>query len=259
MLRQFVDDEQAAFPVFEAVLVAILIITTIIFFTSLQRPTTSTDQRGIDLGRLASDTLGVLQNKPISGSGCVQGATFKQWIGSAMNGSRCEADLVEKFVAEVLPLGTQFQIRFDNGIDHRVLVPFNSTDVPRAGKAAATHLNPFWLTYANITPADRVFPGMEVTDGPTNATSFTTPATIQCINSPLGTAGGPGKVSWVSRWQAGGATPRVPTAIPYGVWAGFSGAPDANGNCTYLAVGLPDGTTTNYGVYAIQLVVWFGA
>ena len=265
MTARLRHDEDAAFPVLEAVLVAVLILTTILFFTSLQRPTTATDEGGIDLGRLASDTLEILETKEFTRAGCPQLATAKgleQWVGAALNGTECVADEVEEFLAEVLPPGTRFLVRLDNGVEPLVLVPYGSTETPRAARAASTFVTPAWMTNMGHTSAEAVHPGRQILDATANpvATAFATPASIACIKGPSGSATAPGGATWLSLWQptAPETPPRVPSSIPYGGWVGYTNA-DCNAGATYLFVGLADGTATDYPVHGLQLVVWFGA
>lgn len=267
MRERLRGDEHAAFPVLEAVLVAVLILTTILFFTSLQRPTTATDEGGIDLGRLAADTLDILQTKEFTTSPttCPELATGKgleQWVGDAVNGTACVANELESFLGEVLPPGTQFLVRLDNGVEPLVLVPYGSSESPRAARAAATYITPLWLSNKNHTTADTVYPGQQLADSVThaNATALATPASVSCIEGPSGSSTGPGGASWLSVWQPASpeTPPRVPTVLPYGGWVGYTDAACSSG-AKYVFVGLPDGTKTDYPVLGLQLVVWFGA
>lgn len=263
-------DDNAAFPVLEAILVAVLILTTILFFTSLQRPTTATDEGGIDLGRLAADTLDILQTKEFTTTGaCLAAADLETWVTAVLNGQECAANELEKFLGEVLPPGTQFLVRLDNGVEPLVLVPYGSTDSPRAARAEATYITPLWLANVNKTGSQSVFPGQQlvydngtlIPGAPSNATAFKA-GVFPCIASPTGSATGPDGSAWAVWWQANAT--HVPADLPYGAWAGYPGI-DAEGECTgtltptYLFIGLPDGTRTDYPVYGLQLVVWFGA
>lgn len=258
-------DDQAVFPVLEAVLVAILILSTILFFTALQRPTTATDEGGIDLGRLASDTLEILQTKEFTvTSGCPElagGEGLEQWVGLALNGTQCAADEVESFLAEVLPPGTQFQVRLDNGVEPLVLVPYDTSATPRAARAAETYITPAWLVNKGKLGAEAVWPGQQLSaTEDVNGTAFATPASVLCIKGPSGSSTGPGGVTWRSVWQPASpeTPPRVPDDIPYGTWVGYTNAGCTTG-ARNLVVGLPDGTTTDYPIHGLQLVVWFGA
>lgn len=247
-------DERAAFPVLEAILVAVLILTTILFFTSLQRPTTATDEGGIDLGRLASDTLGILQTKEFTRSGCPALATAKgleEWVGASLDGTECVSDEVESFLSEVLPPGTQFLVRLDNGVEPLVLVPYGSDETPRAARAAETYLMPIWTAHADEVPAAAGFPGQEVPLAGT-LRDFTLAAACTTVVSPTGSQLGPGGRTWTAIWQE--EPGRVPSNAPFGTWKATCGGTDR-----FVGVGLPDGTLTDYPVYGLQLVVWFGA
>ena len=277
-------DEEAAFPVFEAVIVAVLILTTIIFFTSLQRPTNATDAGGIDLGQISADTLVVLQAREFSATACtpdVTDASLDEWINRTMTPQSatdsCMADAVEEFLDEVLPPGTRFQVRLDNGVKPLVLVPFASDEAPRAAHAAETYFDPRWrmnwVPPAVNATLEQLTPGMEVPVSLTAATTFLNPAsTIKCIEGPNGSARAPDGATWLAHWQdtsdwIDATTPvrQVPSDIPYGVWTGHtSNAIAGDGGCTgspasRVRVGLPDGTRTDWAVYGLQLVVWFGA
>lgn len=273
------DGEAAAFPVLEAILVALLIVTTIIFFTSLQRPTTGTDVGGIDLGRLSADTLDILQTKEFTKAGCLDAVPLEQWVGLVMNGTKCPdgtfvADEVEDFVSEVLPPGTRFQLRLGNGVSNGmleggdsalVLVPVNDTQTPRAARASATYITPNWTAFRGRTASaalQGVYPGQELSAlNNVNATAFlssaTTAGSIVCIKSPTGSSRGPGRETWDDHWEQ--STTHVPSDIPYGTWAGYTTADCSGSVAKYLHVGLRDGTKTDYPLYALQLVVWFGA
>lgn len=264
MRRRLGPDDQGAFPVLEAILVAILILTTILFFTSLQRPTTATDEGGIDLGRLASDTLAILQTKEFTKVGCMEGLTLEQWVGAALNStnpsngaaSSCVADEVEAFLTEVLPPGSQFLVRLDNGVGPLVLVPYGSDDTPRAARAAETYITPLWLAASNRTNSQSVYPGQELGAADTNATAFKGGGVL-CVKSPTGVSTGPGGVSWATFWKANAT--HVPSEVPFGAWRGYAAADCSGAVAHYLFVGLSDGTKTDYPVYGLQLVVWFGA
>lgn len=256
-MRRLLSEEEGAFPVLEAVLVAILILSTVLFFTSLQRPTTATDEGGIDLNRLSADTLAILQTKTFAGCGATRG--LEQWVGATLNGTQCVADEVESFLQEVLPPGSQFLVRLDNGVEPLVLVPYGSDEAPRAARAAATYVTPSWLFNAKKLGAQVVVPGQELDVTDTNATALTDPATL-CIKGPSGSEFGPGGVTWRSIWQPSPAQspPRVPATVPYGGWIGYTDANCSSGP-TRVVVGLADGTRTDYPVFGLQLVVWFGA
>lgn len=259
--RAWRDDEDGAFPVFEAVIVAVLILTTIIFFTSLQRPTIATDAGGIDLGRLAADTMQVVRTRHFSAADCspaVTDATLDEWVNRTMtpqsSTDSCMADAVEEFLDEVLPPGTRFQVRLDNGVEPMVLVPFGSTEPPRGAHAAEVYFDPMWRmnrVYAGNASLDQVTPGQEVPAALTVATAFLqSSSTIECIEAPNGSARAPDGRTWLAVWQDTAAwsdatKPQVPLAALYGIWTGHTDATiAADHGCTgaaasKLRVGLP--------------------
>ncbi len=269
--RRLADDEGGAFPVFEAVIVAVLILTTIIFFTSLQRPTAATDAGGIDLGRLAADTLQVVKTREFTATGAacdanVVDATLDEWVNRSLTPhsatDTCMSDAVEEFLDEVLPPGTRFQVRLDNGVEPLVLVPAQDAEEPRAGHAAEIYIDPGWRTNrgsvainATVNP-QTLPPGAQIPAAYSTATSFTSNAAIKCIEAPNGAARAPDGTPWATLWQdstswAGGASaPEVPATAMYGVWTGHAVAGFAGGPTDYgcsgavtgrVRVGLPAG------------------
>ena len=55
------DDEAAVFQVVEAILVAVLVASTLVFFALVQKPTAAPTSPGLDLARVAGDALAILQ------------------------------------------------------------------------------------------------------------------------------------------------------------------------------------------------------
>ena len=259
MARRLRADEDGAFPIFEAVIVAVLIITTIIFFTSLQRPTTATDAGGLDLGRLAADTLVVLRTREFTAAACGEvDATVDEWVDRVMTPESatdsCMADAVAEFLDEVLPPGTNFQLRLDNGVEPLRLVPFGAEDPPRAAHAAQVYLDPRWranaVTDAAAAGLELVSPGQTIPDpaaGLPVASSFVRASAVTCIEAPNGSARAPDGATWLSHWLTavaeGTTADVVPGYAPYGTWAAFTdGAP-------------PDGTTDCDGAVASRVRV----
>ncbi len=248
-------DDEAAFPVLEAVLVAILVLTAVLFFTSFGRPTAATDEGGIDLGRYAADALAVMGRHSFddpTGSPL----TEEGWLTLLVQGNTAMAGEVEAYLGEILPPGTRFALRLDNGVEPLHLVPQGVEDAPRAARAAETYIAPDWRARPGpfAQPVQQVHPGQEITAAPANATAFRDLTPGGCVEAPDGSASGPAG-PWLSVWRG---SAQVPSAVPYGVWAAHTGACDDTPD-VLLRVGLPDGTAADFPVYGLQLVVWFGA
>src|SRR5687767_2555861 len=73
-VRRFGDDDRGSFMVLEAILVALLVLTAILFLTSVQRPSTGTDQGGLDLAQVSADTLSILRVRTFNGD------PFDTWV-----------------------------------------------------------------------------------------------------------------------------------------------------------------------------------
>jgi hypothetical protein len=253
--RDLGDDDVGSFIVLEAILVALLVLTAILFFTSVQRPSTGSDQGGIDLGRVAADTLSILETRSFTVSGQTRG--MADWVA---NGTRDDATgtsyatQVEEFLEEVLPTGARYAVRLDNGVSNITLFPRASTDVPHAARAAQVMLLPGWSPSRNYTTTVSV-PLYTVTPGEIIATTagarydlvkpVATGTQYKCYISPLGNGTAyatlidgdpsvyawatPDADTWASHWRA---TPgddvtwkavvasgqQVPRDLPYGRW-----------------------------------------
>ena len=260
------DRETAAFPLVEAILVALLILSAVLFFTLTQRPSGEAKARGIDLGSISTDTLAILQRKtftdPDGGT-----LTLEQWVNRTMAGDADVADTVQEFLDEVLPTGARYEVRLNNGVGSIVLLPQPSTVEPNGASAAEVPFFPNWKKFKGNTTTGTAAPGQEVTNIASQFSVFTfgTSGTIQCIKGPNGVSAAPEGSTWLSYWRTnaprvdGGVTfYRVPDGMPYGIWAGYTDAACTTG-VTYARIAHPGGTATDYPLYGLQLVIWFGA
>ncbi|MHB8634173.1 MAG: hypothetical protein ACYDBQ_09445 [Thermoplasmatota archaeon] len=279
-MRAFPRDEDAVFPVLEAVMVAILILAAILFFTQAQRSASGGETAGVDLGQVASDALQILQTHALTVTNSTLCPTaplpvgqqnLTAWVTLVMNGDCNTAQAADLFLSQVAATGgARYQLRLDNGVNATVIVPWNAPDKPNNGRAAEGVLLPSWKVFAGKVTNATVWPGKQVAALPAPAASvafnFTSSASsVKCIKSPTGAAKGPGGFNWTQ--TGAGATwfahpGRIPATALYGVWASFTNAACTTGG-QFLRVGLasmpPGIPQTDTPLYGLQLVVWFGA
>ncbi len=144
--------------VVEAVLVAVIILTAILFFTSVQKPARSGQEGSSNLGRVASDTLGILTRKsflvtqatacaaatPPSGS-----LTLEAWVGLVLAGDCNTAHAVDDDLALLVPSGARYAVRLNNGLATTTLLPYGGSGAPAGANAAETPIFPRWNAYAD--------------------------------------------------------------------------------------------------------------
>lgn len=230
-------DERGSLMVLEAILVALLVLTAILFFTSVQRPSTGTDQGGIDLGQVAADTLAILEVRTI------EGQTFEGWITNATRGDAATMTAVEAFLGEVLPTGTRFAVRLDNGVGNLTILATGSGE-PHGARAAQVMLLPNWGTYRGST----IGSGLTVTPGDVVATTHDlVDGTYGCFQAPYGYTVGPDGPDadsspdpWATRWntdpgalatwKSSQASEQVPLDVPLGRWK--VSTTEVSGQCT---------------------------
>ncbi|HUR62056.1 MAG TPA: hypothetical protein VM286_06800 [Candidatus Thermoplasmatota archaeon] len=238
-------EEAGSFLVVEAILVAVIILTAILFFTSVQRPTAGSEARGVDLGQVATDTLGILQRRNFTGG---SSPDVEEWVTKVLGGDAAKAALVDDFVGQVLPIGSRHYVRLSNGVGSIDLLPTSSPGLPRGARAAEVPFFPHWRAFNASLPSSIslfVSPGQPV-DAATVPYQFTAAGSQPCIQSPTGSSAGP-KGPWASAtyWKASPGT--IPAWAMYGVWKGFANA-DCTGTATYLAVTLPGAHALTDGV-----------
>jgi hypothetical protein len=243
--RGLAQDDAGSFPVVEAILVVILVLTAILFFTSVQRPTTGSEAGGIDLGQVAGDTLRIIQLREFDATAST-GAPYpggsdlalEEWVtnlaaGDGSSGTGQTAAKLEEFLGEILPTGARYSLRLSNGVGSMQILPQGATEAPQGATASEVVFLPDWSAYsaqAVTTPAAE--PGQTITAVSHPVLyAWTTSAGIQCIRSPIAAGGGTTGSStgpdgsdagtagdaWVATWKA---TPGVvPFNAPFGRWA----------------------------------------
>ncbi len=130
------DDEAGAFPVFEAVMVAILIFTAILFFTGVGRPSDPSEAGGIDLAQNAADILSILETREFGSPTAVPmqdvGAT-PGWVTLLVQESDQPDGItaptrgeVDDLISEIVPAGALYVLRLSNGKEPNPPPPFDS-------------------------------------------------------------------------------------------------------------------------------------
>ncbi len=232
-------DDDGVIHVFEALLTGVLILTAILFMTGLSAPSASESTGGIDLGRIATDTLDILQSRdaedPVTYDNRLEEIVHEALAGDTAGGA--------DFVEDILPTGTRYLLRLDNGYGTLTLLPAGTgpTVNPRAADAGQAYMAPLLDAFAGLGP--------DVTAAPTTALDFSTWTSLE---APDGGATAPDGGTWLAWWTAQVPTEdRVPAAVPFGTWRFDDGA------VKYLEVPAPGGATRP--LYAVQLLVWPGA
>ncbi|MEA3165935.1 MAG: hypothetical protein QOJ26_804, partial [Thermoplasmata archaeon] len=287
--RTLETDETGAMLVVEAVLVAMLVLTAILFFISSQRPTAAEDTGGVDLATIATDTLNILETrsfqvlcvsaqnpsgptneceKVCAGNGLVTNAATQRCQvgpvecdaappadccpspdsdqacsvrrGALMRllaaGDPATADEVDGFLAAVVPAGSKYLLRMDNGIGTMPLIPVNPDSTPRGARVSNGVFFPAdWDTWQASIGATTQYatPGDVVAPGTVAYKWIAPPYATQSVQSPNGSCSGPDGAKrtadadvnpdpwievWRSGWDAATSTARVPTGLPYGAW-----------------------------------------
>src|SRR5687768_9634812 len=118
-VRRFGEDDRGSFMVLEAILVALLVLTAVLFFTSVQRPSAGSDQGGLDLAQVSADTLAILGVRTFNG---VPASVWLTNLMHADSATGCNAAAptaaacpttteIEEFLGEVLPTGSRYSLR----------------------------------------------------------------------------------------------------------------------------------------------------
>lgn len=260
-------DDAGSFLVLEAILVALLVLTAIIFFTNVQRPSTGAGEGGLDLGQVASDTLSILQLRTFTVSGSPQ--TFNGWITNATRGDNATITTVDTFLKQVLPTGAHYSLRLDNGVGALQILPASTTEVPRNARAAEVATTPPWFAFRNASVSGATMKVVHPGDvlAPSSALyPLVTTGTYQCYEAPNGYTTTPSGAQWRTRWQSAlqaeapttngkdvastlGANQQVPRDLPLGKWK-LSTAAAVSGHCgstglAYLDVVPPGSRSIN--------------
>lgn len=231
-------DDDGFIHVFEALLVGVLILTAILFMTALSGPSQSESTGGLDLGRIAADTLEILEARDADDPQYAN--RLDELVTRALQGDATEA---ESFLSEVLPSGTRFVLRLDNGVEPLTLLPTGggAASNPRSAEGSEVFYLPNWT--AHVVDPDPA--GETVRPGDTFSVFTAGPG----LTAPDGSTTAPGGGTWSAWWLAhDGSGSTVPPDVPYGLW-------ERGGN--YLRV--QGELATDHPVYAVQLLVWPGA
>ena len=240
------DDERGSFVVLEAILVAMLILTAILFFTSVQRPSSGIDQGGIDLAQVSSDTLAILKVRTFTVAGNSQ--TLEGWVTNVTRGELLTVNAVHDFLEEVLPTGARYSLRLDNGVSNLTILSSGTATSPHGARASQIMLLPNWATYRNDTATLTVTPGQVIPSTSVATYDLVKPALggtqYQCYRAPnsfstlrdMDTASygwitaTAGNDTWASHWRGtasstvpwksdvGPSSQQVPKDLPYGRW-----------------------------------------
>lgn len=124
-------DDQAVFQVVEAVLVAVLVATTLIFFALVSRPPGGSSSEGQDLAILAGDVLDILGSS----------GKLNALAGDVVNNQPAD---VRAEITPLLPGGLLYEVRADcNAADTNpppaVAGPTSDPASPRNAQAAASY------------------------------------------------------------------------------------------------------------------------
>lgn len=258
-------DDAGAIQVFEAIIVAVIILTAVLFFTTLQRPTQAPDVGGVDLGILASDILVVLAERNFTDPDDDDlELDLDGWVDRVMQGDERVAEDVDSLMDDILGADTRYEIRLANGIGHMRLLPFGPPQIPLAAKGASSFIVGNWTENGTETPAETTWPA--ATFDCTGVTQVTAPTGNQTgpDTEDLDALGDP----WVDVWDAScgdavdAADRALPAGLPYGIW-GVQNATCAM-DCWVEVTRPPspaDGSLerAEHPVYALQLLLWRGA
>lgn len=165
--------------VVEAVLVAVLVLTTVLFFTSIQRPTRAVQEGSVDLNQIASDVLRTLMTQTFNDPASGNAAGVGTWSTRIMAGDSTVAGDVDAYIVGLVPSGARYALRLDNGLAGLPILPYVGTGNPVGGQAAETPFFPRWSANADQTRT--------VTDGVTTSGSTTvTSSTAKFVAGDVG-------------------------------------------------------------------------
>jgi hypothetical protein len=146
-VRRWDADDRGTFQVFEAVMVAVLIFTAILFFTTTARPTDPSEPGGIDLSQNAADMLDILKARTFAGAPFADVGATDGWVtnlvqeagkSDASSPTRRE---IEDILSEVVPSGALYVLRLSNGVDELELAPGDGR-TPHGARGAETYVFP---------------------------------------------------------------------------------------------------------------------
>ncbi len=255
--RRIADDESGALPVFEAIIAGMMILTAILFLTAIGRPAPATGQGGIDLGQNAADTLSILRDRDADAP-LTYPDRLTEVVELAMTGDTADA---KEFLDEIVPIGTRYLLRLDNGVEPLILLPHGSGPElnPRAAQAASVLVIPDWVDNglpSTVLPTSALSPADVIPNG--HAADSVNAGGTAHLFAPNGAEVMPDGTPWLTYWLSAEYVGTVPPNVPYGVWKACP-EPCLAGSETLFKIYTTDRTEAAYPMYGVQLVVWLAA
>ncbi len=232
-------------------MVAIIILTGMIFFTVTTRPQIPSGTGGLDLNALAQDTLEYFDQTVLADpQDATLNLTMEQWIGVLVNGStegKDVADAIEAQLDLILPTGVEGALLLHNGHGSLVLAPdLGGTGLGgRGGAVGQSYFVPNWTAHGDAA-GTAVLPGGSYDFSP-----------YACLVAPTGQSTAPQQTTWIADWTAQEpGLDTVPENALFGVWEAhvLAGCNDVS-PVTFQVV-RSEGAATPLSAYSIQLVVW---
>lgn len=132
------DNESGVFQVVEAILVAVLIASTLVFFALVQKPTPAPTSPGLDLARIAGDALSILQGDDPGGASDGLQDSVEVLIPTASDANKT---LLRDKVSAVLPDGLRFLLRAHSDAGSALVYgPSDIVSDPRNAQGAVTYV-----------------------------------------------------------------------------------------------------------------------
>jgi hypothetical protein len=238
MLPAFKDDERGVLQVLESIMASMILLGAILFVTISSSSVRDTGSSSINLTTIAEDTLTVLTSQP----GLIDAnvSRLDEIVDAAIMG---DTDSAELFLSNIMPVGTRYALRLDNGIESTHLLPISSgASMPRAASGASTYIMPNWIANSGSNSTVTYMPGAEL--------NFSTWATL---TAPDGNATGPGGEDWIDIWRSEVPTQdRIPPSALYGIWD------CTGGTCIDFRIALEPSVTPPRALYAVELLLWEG-
>lgn len=242
------DDDAGIGMVIEAVIVAVIVLSALIFVALLRHGDSASFADTGDSQRVAQGLASALAQK----SALTCNLEIEQWVSQAINGTDCGVSANIAASSTLVPRGAFWIVRLDNGQDTLPLLPLGLANraQPTNARVAETYFVPNW----------RAFNGSAATVSATlGATVSTLGATS--LASPTGSCVGPSGATWLSLFGGASAAATVPANAPLGKWrASAAGCGGVGTTIQVTSAQLPAGSNANLlPVYGLQVVVWYPA
>lgn len=243
--------DEASIQVVEAILVAILVLSGVLFFTLITRPVVNPSATTLDLSQFSTDTLQVLANTPIADPTTPASTLdLEGWVDMMMRGGAdavAVADNVEAVMDQLIEPGTAWMLRLDTGYGQFPLAP--SPEVlqafPREAFMGSIYVLPDWRGNSNSVDENGTLqPGDEY-----DWSSFA------CVIGPTGLTSAPHGQTWLETWDvvdSSGRT-RIPADLPFGK---YTGTTDVACLVSPQTIHVAPREVTDLPPYGLQLVVW---